>query len=147
MVCRRGDRPEVRFLAWDGGFVGTAEKLATKKIWVDLELIEIGVNYDMAAFNLQTGLHFAAATTYQFLPQPFLDIVAIAGEELADDLRIVYLDSSVLLEPTGIDIYAGLSSGVAVLHTFAEANGGAQPDVTQPEIARGSRVSTSPPLF
>jgi hypothetical protein len=124
------NRPEVRFLAWDGGFVGTAEKLVANKTWVDLELVEIGLNYDMTAFNLQNGLHFAAAASHQFLPQKYLDIVAIADEALADDLRIVYLDSSVILEPTGIDIYAGLSSGVAALHAFAEATVGAQPDAT-----------------
>jgi hypothetical protein len=111
------NRPEVRFLAWDGGFVGTDEKLVADKTWVDLEIVKIGLRYELTAFSAQNQMRFAGARRHAFLPDNVTDL-------LGDDLRIIHLDSSVILEPTAINLFGGLSSGVAALRSLAEANGG-----------------------
>ncbi len=134
-------RPEVRYLAAPGGFLGLAERLVAEKVWVDLGPANLTFRYDMVGFGPVGELGFGAARRFAFLPDSFLQ--TLPGDA-ADELQIIHLDTSVVLEADRITLFGGLSSGVALLRALAEANGGTLPNLAVAE-AWGAKMGINAP--
>jgi hypothetical protein len=117
--------------AWDERVTGFAAQPRVSKEWVKLARINITFDYahlvhvyDAAA---QAGL-FAGFKDYRFVPDHYLDIPGVpapvlegvVGDNLAK-LQVLQLDTGVVISPTGVGVYLGLSAGVAPLRALAEA--------------------------
>jgi plastocyanin len=124
--------------AWNPTITGFAAMPSVSKEWVKLARVNITFDYEelVHAYDLSTNSGmFVDFKAYRFVPDQYAvpidgdvaDALVFAGADpsILNPLQVLQLDTGVVIEPTTMGVYLGLSSGVAVLRALDRTYGGA----------------------
>ncbi|MBV7328759.1 hypothetical protein KFU94_10960 [Chloroflexi bacterium TSY] len=118
LVDSGGDNP-VLYIYNGFDYVGFARQLQAERVWADFDYpslpsIEIKHVFDELVYadGPEIGL-LVGFESYRFAPDAVIPPVP-------SSLQVVHLDAGLVIQPKALDIYAGLSRGVALFRALAE---------------------------
>lgn len=118
-------------MPWAPNLTGFAGRPGVSKEWVKLRRVNITFDYDRLVHTYDPATRrgrYVGFKGYSFVPDSLALPIPAGLGAIPDPLRMIQLDTGVVIEPDTTGVYLGLSSGVAAFRALMPNAAAAVPD-------------------